>query len=75
MPKWYLAHDIQHRLAEWRQATHAIGRWSLEKSYEHKDLSYRVSYGKLGLAFFMSFDISHERTYVPNTTPIPEDEE
>lgn len=48
---------------------------SLEKSYEHKDLSYRISYGKFGLAFFMNFNISHERTYVPNTTPIPEDEE
>ena len=47
---------------------------SLKKSYEHKDLSYRFSYGKIGLALFMNFNISYERSYVPNTTPVPEDE-
>jgi len=48
---------------------------NFEKSFEGKDLSYRVSSGRFGASCYLNFEISHKRNYVPNEGTTPEDEE
>lgn len=48
---------------------------SIKKSYEERDLSYRLSSGRFGVSCYWNFEITRKHKYVPNEGTSSEDEE